>query len=1155
MKKHSTQTDKTRLLMLFIALFLMLTGANAQISFQEDFNYPAGTGLHGQGGWGKYGSNPNAPITVEQQELSYDGYPGGVKGNMTLMHADATAEDLLVRFDPNDDGVKQGCVYYSALIRVTEAPQKGNAYVMALLPRTKSSVIQGNMSPTELGRLFIGTGSDATHFKMGVDRGAQNPVMAGTEYETGKTYLIVVKYQIKTDGMAGDMVYLFVNPASYTQEPATADAEISPSATGSGVGSYGLQGFELRQGTTSKATAPVMNVGALRISDTYAGLFSTDGGGGTDTPQATLTGDLNFGALYMGTKLQKTVRLTGKNLKGDVTITTSQECLKAEPAVITAADAEAGTDITLTLSPTAAGEGSATVTLKSEGMEDAVLTAQWTAVATKEISSLSAFAGENADEGNIYIYTGQAVVTFVDKSQTPNVYYLQDNDGGTTLKDSYGMMTATYGEGDMLTGFTVMIEQAFGINSLIPLTADLGTLVSKGNTATAKDATLAELKDNPQGYINRLVRVKNATFSNVAEGAVFAEGMAQPIITDATGEGKVRIFKGTSLIGTAIPEGEANVTGIMTSMTAVLVAPRGAADIEPLTVLPPALEVTPAKLETAGGLVGKETVMGKLHVKATSLPGAVDIYITGTHGKMFTTDVTTIPAGSSETDITVTYTPTATGKHTGRVNIDCTQMPELTQAVTLSAYATDENNPPQVTVSPATLDPFTTVVGTPVDQTLTVTTAHLPDYASIRVKEPGVFTINNSILLKDATAQIKVTFNPKEAGIYENAIEITGLAIETITIPLKGTATDNGNPPGGDKEGDELPLDTSNPLTLLQETFDNVEQDKPLKIEGWKNVAMEGTRAWWGHVFPDFDESAGEKAAKVTPYDSNVTLGEEQPCTMLLATPPLDFKNSASKIFTFRVRGNFLRDEQNDLLELCYMDMLDGEMYIAPVGGFSMPALADQNGEWQEYHIDLTGQEIADVFFMGFRFKSMRGRENSATYYIDDVTYGRTDLPAMHPSPTQLAFTAVAGKDAASPEVEVTAENLQEPIKLSLGGANKSKFKLSVSELPATGGKFTVMFNSNDIGVHEAYVKLASRGAADVYVPVSVRNDETSGINTISGTAADITVFDLEGRKLRHLRDTTAEKALDGLAPGTYVLKADTAEGTVTVKVSTARKR
>lgn len=569
----------------------------------------------------------------------------------------------------------------------------------------------------------------------------------------------------------------------------------------------------------------------------------------------------------------------------------------------------------------------------------------------------------------------------------------------------------------------------------------------------------------------------------------------------------------------------------------------------------PALEVTPAKLEMAEGFTGKETVMGKLHVKATSLPGAVDIYITGTHGKMFTTDVTTIPAGSSETDITVTYTPTAIGKHTGRLNIDCPQMPELTQAVSLSAYATDENNPPQVTVSPATPEPFTTVAGTPAEQTLTVTTAHLPDYAYIRVKEPGTFMINNSMLMKDATAQIKVTFNPKEAGTYENAIEITGLALETVTIPLKGTATDSGNPPAGDKEGDELPLDTSNPLTLLNETFDNVEQDKPLKIEGWKNVAMEGTRAWWGHVFPDFDESAGEKAAKVTPYDGNVTLGEEQPCTMLLATPPLDFKNSASKIFTFRVRGNFLRDEQSDLLELCYMDMLDGEMYIAPVGGFSMPALADQNGEWQEYHIDLTGQEIADVFFMGFRFKSMRGRENSATYYIDDVTYGRTDLPAMHPSLTQLAFTAVAGKDAASPEVEVTAENLQEPIKLSLGGANKSKFKLSVSEMPATGGKFTVMFNSNDIGVHEAYVKLASRGAADVYVPVSVKNDEASGINAISGTAADITVFDLEGRRLRHLRDTTAEKALDGLAPGTYVLKADTAEGTVTAKVSTASKR
>lgn len=177
---------------------------------------------------------------------------------------------------------------------------------------------------------------------------------------------------------------------------------------------------------------------------------------------------------------------------------------------------------------------------------------------------------------------------------------------------------------------------------------------------------------------------------------------------------------------------------------------------------------------------------------------------------------------------------------------------------------------------------------------------------------------------------------------------------------------------------------------------------------------------------------------------------------MMLVTPPLDFKNSESKMFTFRVRGDYLVDNQTDLLELCYIDLAEGDMFVAPVEGFTMPNTEDQSGEWQEYHIDLTGQNIADVFFMGFRFKSTRGRTNSATYYIDDVSYGRTDLAVIQPSLRQLVFTSTVGKDAVSEEVTVTGNNLAEPIKLTLGGANKSKFKLSTSQLPITGGSFAV---------------------------------------------------------------------------------------------------
>lgn len=518
------------------------------------------------------------------------------------------------------------------------------------------------------------------------------------------------------------------------------------------------------------------------------------------------------------------------------------------------------------------------------------------------------------------------------------------------------------------------------------------------------------------------------------------------------------------------------------------------------------------------------------------MPAATNLEIIGKNRDMFELSATSVPAGTNETDIVITYKPTAIGKHEGRLFIDCPEMPLLSQSITLSAYAIDEQNPPTVTVSPEALPKFEAKVGERQEQTISITTANLPDYAYMKLKESGSFLLNTTMLMKDATANVKVTFAPKEAGEYENEIEIYGLGLDTLRVKINGKAGESTEPEP-EKEGDELPLDASSPMKLVNEHFDNVTKNKPLSIEGWKNLAMVGKRAWWGYELPDEDESAGEKVAKVTAYDGSVAEGEETECEMMLVTPALDFKNSESKMFTFRVRGDYLLDNQTDLLELCYIDLAEGDMFVAPIEGLNMPNMQDQSGEWQEYHIDLTGQNIADVFFMGFRFKSTRGRANSVTYYIDDVSYGRTDLAVIRPSLTQLAFTATAGKDAVSDEITVTGSNLAEPIKLSLGGPNKNKFKLSTTQLPVTGGSFMVSFNSDEIGVHEAYVKLSSRGAADIYVPISVNNTVAGCIDGISVEQCDIEVYDINGRKIAKHKMTTAEKVKENLPTGIYVIK------------------
>lgn len=1124
---------------------------NSPVSYQEDFNYALGN-LIDQDKWYRYGNNTEAPIQVVDKTLEYANYPGGVKGKCVQITPTASGEDLITRFTSNDDGLTEGYVYYSALIHVTQLPSsdesKAQNFVMALCPRTKASTVDGaasgkNFSSTELGRLFIVKADEEGKYKIGIDRGSNKAVFANGTFDLNTTQLVVVRYGIKTGESETpyDETAIFVNPTDFTKEPETPDATTDINTLGSQVGKYGLQGLEIRQGSNQTNSCAKMYIGSLRIAQSYAGLFNASSEGG-DTPQPakpaiSVMKEVNMGATYVGMPISKEVTVKGKDLTGDITLEIAGNELTANPTTITKEEAESatGAKVTFTLNPTAETTGATEVVFKSEGAADVTSAFSWYAEPIIDCATIKEISEKNSELYETYRYTGEALVTFVDSSAATPAIYVEDETAAIVIKPETAL-TKLPAIGDKLTGFFGNIQSTWGMVSFIPspLDTNLGKTLSSGNEIDPVVVTLSELKANAKTYVNALVRVNGVEFTT--EATEFAEGMQQPVINDGTESGKLRVFKGTSLIGTSIPTTPVDIIGISTSASAVLVAPRGAEDIVAQEVGEPELNVTPTKFEMTAGKVGKTTEVGTIHISAKNMPGAITLEVTGANRAMFTTSVAEIKKGSSETDVVISYKPTAIGKHSGRLVIDCPEAPELSQSVSFSAYAIDEQNPPVISVEPETIPEFATKIGESQEQTITLTTAHLPDYAYVKLAKADVFRISSSMLMKDAKAQVKVTFVPLTAGSYENEIVVSALGTDTLRIPIKGVATDNVIPENP-AEGDLLPLDASNPVKLLNETFDGGEKNKPFARKGWKNIALKGSRAWWSYTFNNTDASNGESVAKVTAYDSKVEDGEETPAQMMLVTPALDFKNAESKIFTFRVRGDYLTDNQADQLELCYIDLADDSMYVAPVSGFNMPCTKDESGEWFEYHIDLSDQNIADTFFMAFRFTSIRGRYNSATYYVDDVTFGRTDIPVIRPNVSDMAFTALPGLDAVSNEVEVVSENLTAPIKLSLGGPNKSKFALSVKELPAEGGSFFVKFNSDKVGVHEAYVKLASRGAADKYVVLSVNNNLNTGINEISADAADITVFSLNGTVVNQGKNITPAQAVKGLPVGTYIIQ------------------
>ncbi len=398
----------------------------------------------------------------------------------------------------------------------------------------------------------------------------------------------------------------------------------------------------------------------------------------------------------------------------------------------------------------------------------------------------------------------------------------------------------------------------------------------------------------------------------------------------------------------------------------------------------PVLTVTPqAVYEADATPLGQAVTYATYKVDYKNLPTATQVYLTGKNRDQYAIDLAEIPAGSGSATVNLTYKPTAIGKHTARINFE-SSVSTLNTGFEATALAYDPQNLPTITVTADHLDTFKCKAGETVKQTFTVTTANFPDYgkAAVAGTAKGAFIINNATLLKSGTTTITVTFKPNEAGNYSDVITLSGVKAESKTIALTGVALQGGTTPGA--EGDTLPLLSDNPRKLLIESFDNVTRNTAVKLDGWKNLALKGTRAWWGYEWTD----NGNKAAKVTPYDSKIEAGAGTPCQMMLVTPPLDYKNAASQIFSFRVMGDFMTQGMADKLEVCYIEKNGNDMYVEPIDGIAIPATADLNKDWQSFDLHLENQNIADVFYIGFRFTSTRGADHVATYYVDDVKWG-----------------------------------------------------------------------------------------------------------------------------------------------------------------------
>ena len=519
----------------------------------------------------------------------------------------------------------------------------------------------------------------------------------------------------------------------------------------------------------------------------------------------------------------------------------------------------------------------------------------------------------------------------------------------------------------------------------------------------------------------------------------------------------------------------------------------------------PYIEVSPKTLPQFSLNLG-ETESKTVHIRQGNITGVTTFELSGYNADQFQISASQMSSDQSELDLIITYAPTSAGTHSAILNIDNLNHTTLFQHISLSGTCSDPSAKPVIALNPSTLPDFEVLEGKQQKMTFTVSSLNCTDYvyATVAHVQGAAFTIDGSMYSKNSTATVTVTFAPQTAGTYQSTVTFSSTGAENVTITLNGTGIAK-TPETIDWQTDFV-WDDTNPLKLLNEPFDDITHGETFVKSGWQNVAAVDQRPWQGVDASTMQSITGDGKfvrASAYQYGQDSTANWET----WLVTPALDYKNAASKIFAFSVMGMYMpQDGSSTLFEVYYIDVTGATVYKQNLtASFDIPTTSDDNESWKTFYLDLEpyAETMADVFYMAFRYVGPNGNQGIVSYYVDDVSWGRTDLPNIYVTPSVVTDTAIVNvkKDIAT--ISISSSNVEGAISLSLAGSNYNRFSLSATSLPAAGGEVTVSFEGQEAGVHEAYIVVSTKGAPDKYVVMAVLcQEEGTGIESVQASDA-----------------------------------------------------
>ena len=576
----------------------MALTASAETYLAESFDYAEGN-LYGNGKWVKYGKKTTAPIQVAKSPLTFAGYQDNAAGNAVRLTKESGEYCQVLFRDKGTDAAK-GTVYYSALVNVSELPSGSRTAAFMALTGA-NSLDATKFGDAEAGSEGAGLFAQASGegFKLGVSRNVANlgnvktsVAWADEECALGTTYLVVVKYEI-VDGADNDRISLWINPAKGDAEPAAsvvADEESAESLAD-------VRGIELRQGSSSVAKTPVAVIDEVRVASTWDEIFTPAKPDAVETPEITITDmSADFGKVYKGLTYTKTINVKGKNLKGDISLSSpvSGE-VAVSAATVAKADAESenGCDVVLTLTVDNTVMTSDKIVYAADGAQSRTQIVEWRPIETIAVNSFKElFDEDNISMTTLYVYKGEATVTAIDSNFY--TFYAQDSQSAAEVRSASG---CGYDEvdltkvkpGDNITDIVgnVIFSDDGGID-FVPVAADAWRVVSEGNVVEPKVLTFEQIHAAEAcDVIFQLVTVKDVKFDekygSYPDPDYYGKfNVPFHLVSDKTRSGELWYFRGTDIYNSSTNgyfDKVWTVTGICYYITPVAtVAPRSLAD-------------------------------------------------------------------------------------------------------------------------------------------------------------------------------------------------------------------------------------------------------------------------------------------------------------------------------------------------------------------------------------------------------------------------------------------------------------------------------------------------------------------------------------------------------------------------------------------------